>query len=250
MGMRGSATDRVGIMSRDTGFRRGSYQLRLFTQHALARMGISSSPPLLLSSRPPSTTDANSPPFHVLFVDKDLRVAQHKDRWVNLDAVLSLVKSTFPHFKTTRVGWYGMTLRDQVALVRTVDVMITLPGSDAMNAMFLRDGTTLIMPCRSLKGTVEASHEYELMLRYTPWVKTVEFCGNGFTELLAGWKTNVFPGVILSMLKTLHIEWADRRNGFGGNETTATESNKRDTATTTTTTTSTTPGTRSEGGGG
>ena len=51
-----------------------------------------------------------------------------------------------------QVSWAGMSVRDQLRVLSETDVFLTLPGSDAMNGVFLPDGALVILPCRLAAG--------------------------------------------------------------------------------------------------
>ena len=64
-----------------------------------------------------------------------------------------LVLETLGEALTVRhVTWAGMTVKDQVTVLADTDVLLGLPGSDAINAIFLPDDSLVILPCRLAPG--------------------------------------------------------------------------------------------------
>ena len=55
--------------------------------------------------------------------------------------------------------------------------MLTLPGSDLMNALFLPSGSTVLVPCRKV-NVIENSNEIRIWFRQFPFLRAIEICGD------------------------------------------------------------------------
>ena len=64
----------------------------------------------------------------------------------------------------------------QIQLMRRTKIMISLPGSDIMNAVFMPDNSVLIVYCRYVDGRKESSNEIRLWYKYLRYLHTFEFC--------------------------------------------------------------------------
>ena len=157
-------------------------RLRQFRNHAYKTLGV----PM------PST-----PPRYLLLVQKTLSQSRHKSIIDNYDGVYNALKK---RFYVKRVEWAKMTLDAQLELIADAHTIITLPGSDAMNAIFMPDGGTLVMPCRRVAGMWEGSNEYRLWFRKIHWLSTIVFP----PENAANVKKNTYtlsPELLLRQIK-------------------------------------------------
>lgn len=145
------------------GLSKTSPTLHRFRNHVLARLNIH--PHVRLK-------------FSVLFVLKDADAAEHKSTWTNIEAIVTNVKARFPTWVVHTVMWTRLpSFHDQINLVHRTHVLVSLPGSDVVNGLFLQDGSAIIMPCRHMGDKFESSNEVPHLFNYMGWVKTFQFCG-------------------------------------------------------------------------
>lgn len=102
--------------------------------------------------------------------------------------------------------WAGKTIHDQVAAVQDVDIMLTVMGSMAMNAMFLREGTALVVPCRTNGGVAQPDVEFPLLHNFQHWVKTIEICGDSFTNIAGDWAMHANETAIVQVMEALEAD--------------------------------------------
>lgn len=144
-------------------------ELRDFRQYVLDRFGIKD-----VAMHPSSTK--------VAILTKQASDSEHPTQWNEKEFVQELARR-HPDWDVAEMEWAGMSVRDQVVAFLDVDVVITLPGSMIMNAVFLREGAGVVLPCRTVAGNVEHSNEVPLLLQYQEWVQAVEFCGPSMTDV-------------------------------------------------------------------
>lgn len=96
-------------------------------------------------------------------------------------------------------------------------------GSMAMNAMFLREGTAIVVPCRTYSGMAQENVEFPLLQTFQHWVKTIEICGKTLTNvtgknkiLIEGdWAMHANSTAIVEVLRALeddHSRVVQNRN--------------------------------------
>ena len=73
----------------------------------------------------------------ILMLKKDVNHALKKLVITNADEVLKFLRNTYPGANIQTASWAGMSTRDQVKTVMQADIVISLPGSDMMNLLFL-----------------------------------------------------------------------------------------------------------------
>ena len=78
------------------------------------------------------------------------RQGKHMSNIGNRYEMIDYLKKQFPSFHVKLVTWSDYTIEEQVRLMSRTQAMISLPGSDVMNAIFLPDDGALIMYCRVL----------------------------------------------------------------------------------------------------
>lgn len=100
-------------------------------------------------------------PPHVLIVQHNNGTTP--SRILNIDEIVGTLESPSDEIasmlgvpsggsmRVSRVEWRGLPIRRQVELTASADVLITLPGSDACNALFLPTPAALIIPFRPQK---------------------------------------------------------------------------------------------------
>eukprot|EP01036_Dinobryon_divergens_P036277 gene36277-47210_t len=62
--------------------------------------------------------------------------------------VLEAARITLPLSSIFTASWYGMPLEEQFRIMHNADIVVTLPGSDLMNGLFMRAGSTAVVYCR------------------------------------------------------------------------------------------------------
>ena len=106
------------------------------------------------------------------------KFGSHMVNIYNRNEIHSLVSSEFPELKVVEASWSDHTVREQVQIVSDAKVMISLPGSDIMNAIFLRDNSRLLIYCRFVDGKLEASNEQALWFEHLHYIQTEARCSD------------------------------------------------------------------------
>ena len=135
-------------------------------------------------------TDAKA--FRTLFYDRALvaRTQIGKDRLVimqkktgehlvsieNLNQLVEAATERFGNLQVIVVSWDDYTIKEMIQLMRRTKMMVSLPGSDIMNAIFMRDNSFLVIYCRYVNGVKEGSNEVRLWYKYLAHLTTFEFC--------------------------------------------------------------------------
>jgi hypothetical protein len=70
----------------------------------------------------------------------------------NIPEILSRVQNSFPTAKVLGVNWQGMPMKSQVEMMSAANVVLSLPGSDIMNSVWLNVNSVLIIVCRDESG--------------------------------------------------------------------------------------------------
>jgi len=117
----------------------------------------------------------------ITFINKNESSALHQYVWGNLADVVSLARSEFSKFRVRVVSWSNMPLQEQVRTVYESKVLISLPGSDVMNAVWLQDDTALIIVCRS--EIDPHGEDYRIWFRYFDWITNEFICDNDVRDL-------------------------------------------------------------------
>jgi hypothetical protein len=132
---------------------------------------------------------------NILMVAKDTSHAQHPTVIANFDEAVKNVQRAFPDLKVQAVkSFYHMKQHEQVKVVLDSDIMFTQPGSDAMNAIFLPAGSSLVTPCRLLdttylysntvrrkapdKTVIEYGNEVRIWFQAMPDMRCLQVCGS------------------------------------------------------------------------
>ena len=109
-------------------------------------------------------------PFHytgrILILEKDLSVAAHPAYIAN---VPELVAATGQHAYS--IMWTKVSLREQMQYVSTADVLVSLPGSDLMTAVWLPTLSEIIQPCRYVEGQIDYGNEQMIWFHITHHVQ-------------------------------------------------------------------------------
>ena len=85
-----------------------------------------------------------------VIVVKDNNAADHVSTILAPDILISNLTRRFPDVSFRSISWTNVTLLEQVRILAHTDIMVSLPGSDAMPAVWLPRRSCLILPCRPL----------------------------------------------------------------------------------------------------
>ena len=110
------------------------------------------------------------------------KVGSHMVNIENIDELEAVVKVRLPWLSVMRVSWSDMSHHEQVRLLSETKLIISLPGSDLMNGIFLPDGSHIVIFCRYVDGREEASNERALWLKHLGYITVNEFCGDNTRE--------------------------------------------------------------------
>mmetsp|Transcript_21741 Transcript_21741/g.36372 ORF Transcript_21741/g.36372 Transcript_21741/m.36372 type:complete len:440 (+) Transcript_21741:68-1387(+) len=97
----------------------------------------------------------------------------------NVKEIEMMIAQKFPGVMVNQYNWMNMALLQQVAHMQNTDIVISHPGSDIMNAMFLPDGSTILIPCRKLPDWgIDMSNEVRIWFKNVPTFSVIEICGD------------------------------------------------------------------------
>ena len=72
------------------------------------------------------------------------------------------------NYNVKKINWNGMNIGDQIKEMAMADIVISLPGSDLMNCIFLNPKGNIICPNRFYKtGRKEDSNEINIWFQFT-----------------------------------------------------------------------------------
>lgn len=103
----------------------------------------------------------------------------------NLNDMVTFLRTTFPDYKTQVVSWSdyaGLSLTEPLTILSRAKVMISLPGADILNGIFMPTGSSLIVYCRPRiqKELDAAQNDIDNWFQYLTYVNTsVEECNSG-----------------------------------------------------------------------
>ena len=112
-------------------------------------------------------------PQCILLVKKLTSVSEHPSTLTNWDHIESAIRRRSPCVKT--VTWSGMPMKTQLSTLANTHTLVVLPGSDAMNAVFLPDDAVVIMPDRRYNGAWQGSNEFRNWLKHVEWLHVDAF---------------------------------------------------------------------------
>ena len=101
------------------------------------------------------------PATRLTLLEKDLGAAEHPVRIENADALAAAIPSL------QRVMWTRTTLREQVQIMASTAVLISLPGSDLMAAVWLPPASEILQVCRFVGGGWDMGNEQQIWFRMT-----------------------------------------------------------------------------------
>lgn len=76
------------------------------------------------------------------------RKGTHLSNIANRYEIMDYLRKEFPTYQVVMVTWSDYNITEQIQLMSRTRAMISLPGSDVMNGIFLQDGGVLLMYCR------------------------------------------------------------------------------------------------------
>ena len=104
----------------------------------------------------------------ILFLDKDEKVSEHKCKLYEIDKIIKLIQKKHINFNVKKINWNGMNIGDQIDEMAMTDIVISLPGSDLMNCIFLNPKGYIISPNRFYSnGRKEGSNEIDVWFQFT-----------------------------------------------------------------------------------
>ena len=102
----------------------------------------------------------------VVFLEKCAKTAEHPVVIRNLQELVMKFRQKFQMKRVDIVSWCGMSFKEQVSVMADTDVVFSLPGSDMMNAVFMRPGAGIVVPWRYNNHKWKASNEIRLWFRH------------------------------------------------------------------------------------
>ena len=104
----------------------------------------------------------------ILFLDKDEKVAAYKCKLYEIDKIIKLIQKKHINYNVKKINWNGMNISNQVKEMAMADIVISLPGSDLMNCIFLNPKGSIICPNRCYRnGHKEGSNEIAIWFQFT-----------------------------------------------------------------------------------
>jgi hypothetical protein len=91
-------------------------------------------------------------PVRISIIQKNMSVAANSAFIDNGGALAAMLNSEFGA-QISEYGWQGMPIAEQVQRMAQCDIMISLPGSDVINAVFMPTHSAMIIPWRFLNST-------------------------------------------------------------------------------------------------
>jgi len=134
--------------------------------------------------------------FEMIIVVKH-RSARHPSFISNPKQVADAVTTVYPSARVQVVCWRDIpSFAQQLHVLASTHVMLSLPGSDIMNAIFLHNGALLLVPCRKVHPAMNSRlagdnafeprcEEVTLWLSHLPYLHTVEYCDHAEDAVLS-----------------------------------------------------------------
>jgi len=91
-------------------------------------------------------------PVRISIIQKNMSVADNRAFIDNGGALAAMLNSEFGA-QVSEYGWQGMPIAEQVQRMAQCDIMISLPGGDVINAVFMPTHSAMIIPWRFLNST-------------------------------------------------------------------------------------------------
>lgn len=170
--------------------------LERFRDFVLGKLGIVASPP----RRHPT----------ILVIVKNMTNAVSKSGISNYDEVLRVLSTEFPTLNIRNVSWLGMSFKSQLSLMQEVDIVVSLPGTDLMNALFLPYGGAIFVPCRKVQQ-IETSNEVRIWFKSFPSLRSIEVC-NDHDIQFEGQQAHINTTSFAMHMKEVVQDWLTRRS--------------------------------------
>lgn len=122
----------------------------------------------------------------------------------NVPEIVEYIQKKYPKAEVVTVSWMGMPLLQQIETMQSSDIVISHPGSDIMNGIFLKDKATIFVPCRKLpQWGIDLSNEVRIWYKIAPFMNVVELCGDedvtykeGISHMHVSSLDKYFPSVV------------------------------------------------------
>jgi hypothetical protein len=101
------------------------------------------------------------------------RFGTHMSNLENVESLAQGIQAQLPQYLVKLTSWSDYQWEQQMEVLGRTRAIVSLPGSDVMNAVFLPDNSAVLMFCRVMSPiSVEASNEEGLWLRRLSYVNT------------------------------------------------------------------------------
>ena len=110
-----------------------------------------------------------SSPDCITIISKDLLHSEHPYYVENMEELRAALSSVWDGC-IQMVVWQGMPMKEQVQAMANSAAVFTLPGSDCMNAVFLPDGSKVVVPDRRANGSWQGSNEFRMWFKHAQWL--------------------------------------------------------------------------------
>ena len=119
--------------------------------------------------------------LHVLIMEKNTSGAANPSRINNVAQITSALEAPARaralglsgEVRVTRASWKGMPMRQQVELVAQADLVISLPGSDLINCVYLPSPAAIVVPWRRCCSSDKFSTGFQPSLEVKLWFDLV-----------------------------------------------------------------------------
>ena len=104
----------------------------------------------------------------ILFLDKNEKVSMHNCKLHEINKIIKLVQEKHGNYNVKKINWNGMNIGDQIKEMVMADIVVSLPGSDLMNCIFLNPKSYIICPNRFISNEKkESSNEIDIWFKHT-----------------------------------------------------------------------------------
>ena len=113
--------------------------------------------------------------MRVVIVQKGGHWLHNDHRFGDFESMVQHLRAQMPHVDIVPASWAGMSLHEQALLCWHADMMVAIPGSDVINAMWLPDHAELLVLCRPEPncGPLTTGRDVQLWFsRYTRHLST------------------------------------------------------------------------------
>ena len=107
-------------------------------------------------------------PNNILVLEKGNN-SEHSCKLYEIDNIVSKLKKKYNSFNIKKINWSSMNIEEQILLMANTFIVISLPGSDLMNCIFMNPESYIISPNRfyiNSFDTKEDSHEIDIWFKY------------------------------------------------------------------------------------